>query len=155
MRINGISWSKKQVSSLRETNPQALAFPLVRLQPGELRVPWAGSEQTCLTGKGVSSGESWGAAPGLCQAGSPWHNWKGASCVWGPAAWAVQLLGHGGSCGAVVPTASPGVTVTPGVQGCVTALHLGQPALPLGSCAAKGGSPAGWFSFPQLLPANM
>lgn len=80
-----ISWSKKQVSSLRETYPQALAFSLVRLQPGELRVPWAGSEQACLTGKGVTSGESWGAAPRPCQAGSHWHNWKGDSCVWQPA----------------------------------------------------------------------
>lgn len=84
--MSGVRRSKKQVSSPRdtETYPQALAFSLVRLEPGEIRAPWAGSEQTCLTGKGVTSGESRGVAPRLCQAGSHWHNWKGDSCAWLP-----------------------------------------------------------------------
>lgn len=86
IRTNGVRQSKKQGSSPRdtETYPQALAFSLVRLEPGEIRAPWAGSEQTCLTGKGVTSGESRGVAPRLCQAGSHWHNWKGDSCAWLP-----------------------------------------------------------------------
>lgn len=53
-----------------ETYPRAPALSLVGLELGETRVPQAGTGQTCLTGKGVTSGESWGVASRLCQVGS-------------------------------------------------------------------------------------
>jgi len=118
-------------------------------------------------GKGVTSGESWGVACRLCQAGSHWHNWKSDSGAWmsggrqahrpGSAA-AGAARGNGWKQAVVVPVPKPKVTtVTPrGVgtvgQGRVTTLRLG--AACSGCGPAKGDSPAGYFSFSQQLPAN-
>lgn len=71
-----------------------------------------------------------------------------------PAAWAVQLLGHRGR-RLWFPLSAWGDSYPERCRAVSLLCTWEQPALPLGSCAAQGGSPAGWFSFPQLLPANM
>ena len=84
---NKMEWEegvRSRYLSDTETYPRASALSLVVLELGEIRVPWAGMEQKCLRGKGVTSGESWGVASRLCQAGSHWHNWKSDSCAWMP-----------------------------------------------------------------------
>lgn len=160
MRKNGIGWSKKQVPSLRdtETYPQALAFPLVRLEPGQMRVPWAGSEQTCLRGKGVTAGESPGAAPRLCQAGSHWHNWKSDSGAWLLMGSRLLLPGlcscwaEGKVWGRSLWFLFRRVTVTP--RGVGTALHPGAARSASGLLCSSGSLSCRFFLLPSAVASK-
>lgn len=89
------TWREKHIPSLIDVMMclSALAPSLVRFELGNVRVPQVGTEQTRLRGKGVASGESWGVAPGLCQTGSHWHNWKSHLGAWMAGGKGAECLG--------------------------------------------------------------
>lgn len=111
--------SKKQLSSLSDTEMYSPAPALCLVRLGEIRVPGAGTEDACLRGKGVTSGESWGVASRLGATGTTGkatlvRGWLTESKL---SAQGLQLLGlRWGRCESRrlwFPVVSPGMTVTP------------------------------------------